>query len=71
MIRASRILAGLAVVAITATIALTPTTSDARDAGGHKRPVSAPATGTARSASCAQRPPACRSPARRLSPRPA
>jgi hypothetical protein len=38
MIRASRILAGLAVAAITATIALTPTASDARDAVGHKRP---------------------------------
>ena len=39
MTRASRILAGLAVAAITATVALTPTTSsDARDDGGHKRP---------------------------------
>ncbi|HEX6742898.1 MAG TPA: hypothetical protein VF087_01755 [Solirubrobacteraceae bacterium] len=41
MIRASRILAGLAVVAITATIALTPTTSDARDAGSHKPDIGA------------------------------
>ena len=39
MTRARRILAGLAVAAMTATIALTPTTSsDARDGGGHKRP---------------------------------
>jgi hypothetical protein len=39
MTRASRILAALAVAALTATIALTPTTSsDARDGGGHKRP---------------------------------
>ena len=38
MTRASRILAGLAVAAITATIALAPTTSDARDSGGHKGP---------------------------------
>ena len=39
MTRASRILAGLAVAAITAAIALTPAaSSDARDAGGHKRP---------------------------------
>ena len=38
MTRACRILAGLAVAAITAAIALAPTTSDARDAGGHKRP---------------------------------
>ena len=39
MTRASRILAGLAVAAITATVALTPTTpSDARDGGGHQRP---------------------------------
>ena len=39
MTRTRRILAGLAVAAMTATIALTPTTSsDARDGGGHKRP---------------------------------
>jgi hypothetical protein len=39
MTRAPRILAGLAVAAITAAIALTPTTSsDARDGAGHKRP---------------------------------
>jgi hypothetical protein len=39
MTRASRILAGLAVAAITATVALTPATSSgARDGGGHKRP---------------------------------
>ena len=39
MTRARRILAGLAVAAITATIALTPTpSSDARDGAGHKRP---------------------------------
>ena len=37
--RAPRILAGLAIAAMTATIALTPTTSsDARDGAGHKRP---------------------------------
>jgi hypothetical protein len=39
MVRAPRILAGLAVAALTATIALTPTTSsDARNGAGHKRP---------------------------------
>jgi hypothetical protein len=38
MTRAPRIIAGLAVAAITAAIALTPASSDARDAGGHKRP---------------------------------
>ncbi len=39
MTRTRRILAGLAVAAMTATIALTPTSSsDARDGGGHKRP---------------------------------
>ena len=39
MSRARRTIAGLAVAAITAAIALTPTTSsDARDGGGHKRP---------------------------------
>ena len=39
MARAPRILAGLAVAALTATIALTPTTSsDARNGAGHKRP---------------------------------
>jgi hypothetical protein len=39
MIPASRILAGLAAAAITAAVALTPTTSsNARDAAGHKRP---------------------------------
>jgi hypothetical protein len=38
MTRAPRILAGLAVAAMTATIALTPTSSDARDGAGHKRP---------------------------------
>jgi hypothetical protein len=39
MTRTRRILAGLAVAAMTATIALTPTSSsDARDGGGHRRP---------------------------------
>ncbi len=39
MLSAPRIIAGLAAAAITATIALTPTTSsDARDAAGHQRP---------------------------------
>ncbi|HEX6618872.1 MAG TPA: hypothetical protein VF024_04400 [Solirubrobacteraceae bacterium] len=39
MTRAPRVVAGLAAAAITAAIALTPTTSsDARDAAGHKRP---------------------------------
>ena len=39
MISAPRILAGLAAAAVTAAVALTPTTSsDARDDGGHKRP---------------------------------
>jgi len=39
MTRAPRSLAGLAIAAMTATIALTPTTSsDARDGAGHKRP---------------------------------
>lgn len=39
MTRTRRILAGLAVAAMTATIALTPTSSsDARNGGGHKRP---------------------------------
>ena len=39
MTRAPRILAGLALAAITTAIALTPPAwSDARDAGGHKRP---------------------------------
>jgi hypothetical protein len=37
MTRASRIIAALAVAAITTAIALTPS-SDARDGGGHKRP---------------------------------
>jgi len=39
MIRAPRILAALAVAAITTAIALTPpASSDARNGGGHKRP---------------------------------
>jgi hypothetical protein len=38
MTRAPRILAVLAVAAISATIALAPTTSDARDGSAHKRP---------------------------------
>jgi hypothetical protein len=39
MTRAPRILAGLAVAAITAAIALTPAaSSNARDGGAHKRP---------------------------------
>jgi hypothetical protein len=39
MTRAPRILAGLAVAAMTATIALTPaTSSDARNGSGHKPP---------------------------------
>jgi hypothetical protein len=39
MTRAPRILAGVAVAAMTATIALTPaTSSDARNGGGHKPP---------------------------------
>jgi hypothetical protein len=39
MTPAPRILAGLAAAALTAVIALNPTTSsDARDGGGHKRP---------------------------------
>jgi hypothetical protein len=39
MISAPRILAGLAAAAVTAAVALTPTTSsDARDDAGHKRP---------------------------------
>jgi hypothetical protein len=38
MTRAPRILAGLALAAIIAAIALTPASSDARDGGGHKRP---------------------------------
>ena len=39
MTHASRILAGLAAAAVTAAVALTPTTSsDASDAAGYKRP---------------------------------
>jgi hypothetical protein len=39
MTRASRILTGLAIAAMTAVIALTPAaSSDARNGGGHKRP---------------------------------
>jgi hypothetical protein len=39
MTRARRILAGMAIAASTATIALTPaTSSDARNDAGHKRP---------------------------------
>ena len=39
MTRAPRILAGLALAALTTAIALTPSaSSDARDGGGHNRP---------------------------------